>query len=106
MVVEILPSNAKTLLGLFCNSNCIHLCSRITLSFSSNLNIVKWLMQGRNQLFISGRDDFHEISFDYVIVVIHRGRTFSQTVTYNNNVFLPADTKSIVQTHTFCTKLV
>jgi len=25
--------------------------------------------------------------------------TFSQTVTYNNNVFLPEDTKSIVQTH-------
>jgi len=25
-------------------------------------------------------------------------------VNNNNNVFLPADTKSIVQTHTFCTK--
>jgi len=34
------------------------------------------------------------------------GTTFSQTVTYNNNVFLPADTKSIVQTNTFCTTLV
>jgi len=34
-----------------------------------------------------------------------RDTTFSQTVTYNN-VFLPADTKSIVQTHTFCTTLV
>jgi len=34
------------------------------------------------------------------------GTTFSQTVTYNNNVFLPADTKSTVQTHTFCTTLV
>jgi len=53
-----------------------------------------------------GGDNFNEISFDYVIVLIHRGRTFSQTVTYNNYLFLPADTKSIVQTHTFCTKLV
>jgi len=44
MVVSILPSNAKTLLGLFCNSNCIHFCSHITLSFISNVNnIVEWL---------------------------------------------------------------
>ena len=35
MVVYIFPSNAKTLLGLCCNSNCIHLCSHITLSFRS-----------------------------------------------------------------------
>jgi len=27
MVVYILASNAKTLLGIFCNSNCIHRCS-------------------------------------------------------------------------------
>ena len=46
---------------------------------------------------------FHEISFDDVSCLFNRGSTFSQTVTYNNNVFLPADTiKSIVQTHTFC----
>jgi len=44
MAVHILPLNAKTLLGLFCNSNCIHLCSHITLSFSSNSNIVEWLV--------------------------------------------------------------
>ena len=44
MVVYILPSNAKTLLGLFCNSNCIHRCSHITLSFSRNVNIVEWLV--------------------------------------------------------------
>ena len=44
MVVYILPSNAKTLLGLFCNSNCIHLCSHITLSLSSNVNIVERLV--------------------------------------------------------------
>jgi len=44
MVVYILPSNAKPLLGLFCNSNCIHRCSHITLSFSRNVNIVEWLV--------------------------------------------------------------
>jgi len=44
MVVYILPSNAKTLLGLFCNWNCIHRCSHITFSFSSNVNKVEWLV--------------------------------------------------------------
>jgi len=44
MVVYILPSNAKTLLELFCNSNCIHLSSHVTLSSSSNANIVEWLV--------------------------------------------------------------
>ena len=44
MVVYILPSNAKTLPGLFCNSNCIHRCSHTTLSFSSNVNVVEWLV--------------------------------------------------------------
>jgi len=32
--------------------------------------------------------------------LFNRGTTLSQTVTYNNNVFLPADTKSIVYKHT------
>jgi len=41
----------------------------------------------------------------------NRGTTFSQTVTDNNNVFLPADTKNThtlctIQTHTLCTMLV
>ena len=31
---------------------------------------------------------------------------FSATLHYNNDVVLPVDTKSIVQTHTFCTVLV
>jgi len=44
MVVYILSSNAKTLLWLFYNSNSIHLCSHITLSSSSNENIVEWLV--------------------------------------------------------------
>jgi len=45
MVGYILPSHAKTLLGLFCNSNCIiNRCSHITLSFSSNMNVVEWLV--------------------------------------------------------------
>ena len=38
--------------------------------------------------------------------LFNHGTTFSQTVAYNNNAFLPADTKSILQTHTFCTTLV
>jgi len=39
MVVYILLSNAKTLLGLFCNSNCIHRSSHITLSFSISFGL-------------------------------------------------------------------
>jgi len=42
--VYILPSNTKTLLGLFCSSNCIRLCSHITLSSSSNVNVVEWFV--------------------------------------------------------------
>ena len=38
--------------------------------------------------------------------LFNRGTTFSHTVTYNNGVFLRAETKSIVQTHTFSTTLV
>ena len=37
-------SMAKVLLRLFCNSNCIHLCPHITLSSSSNVNTVEWLV--------------------------------------------------------------
>jgi len=44
MVVYILPSIAKTPLELFCNSSCIHLSSHITLSSSSNVNIVEWIV--------------------------------------------------------------
>ena len=44
MVVYILPSTAKALLGIFWNSNCIHRCTHITLSSSSNVNIVEWLV--------------------------------------------------------------
>ena len=35
---------AKALLRQFCNSNCIHVCEYITLSSSSNVNIVAWLV--------------------------------------------------------------
>ena len=45
---------------------------------------------------------FHSMTLS---CLFNRG-IFSQTVTHNNNIFLPADTKSIVQTHTFCTTLV
>jgi len=34
------------------------------------------------------------------LCLFNRGTTFSQTVTYKNIVFLPADTKSIVYKHT------
>jgi len=44
MVLYVLSPNAKTLLGLFSNSNCIHLRSHITLSSSSNVNTVEWLV--------------------------------------------------------------
>jgi len=54
MVVYILPSNAKTLLGLFCNSNCIHRCSHVMLSFSSNVNIVEWLVSMPGVRFFVG----------------------------------------------------
>ena len=54
MIVYILPSNAKTLLGLFCNSNCICLCSHKTMSFSSNVNIVEWLVSTPAARFFVG----------------------------------------------------
>ena len=41
------------------------------------------LMAGRNQLFISGGGDFHEFSFDEVIVLIQPWFNFSQMVTDN-----------------------
>jgi len=44
MIVYIFPSIAKTLLGIFCNSNCIHRCPHMTLSSSGNVNIVEWLV--------------------------------------------------------------
>jgi len=39
MIVLIFPSNAETLLRLFCNSNCIQLCSHTTFSCSSTVNV-------------------------------------------------------------------
>jgi len=83
MVVHILPSNAKPLLGLFCNSNSIHLCSRITLSFSNNLNIVEWLMRGHNQLFISGGTiftKFHSITSSCLLTVVELFRKRSHVI--------------------------
>ena len=43
MAVCILPSMAKALLGLFCNSNCFRLCPHTRLNSTSNVNIVEWL---------------------------------------------------------------
>jgi len=69
---------------------------------------MKRACHGRNQLFISGGGAiFTKFYLMTSSCLFNRGTTFSQTVTYNNsNVFLPADTKSIVQRHTFCTTLV
>jgi len=62
--------------------------------------------QGSNHLFISEGGaifmNFHSMTSS---CLFNRGKTCSQTVTYNNIVFLPADTKSIVYKHTFCTTL-
>jgi len=63
------------------------------------------LVQGRNQLFISGGTIFMKFHSMTPSCLLNRGTTFSQTVTYSNNVFLLPDTKSRVQTHTFCTTL-
>jgi len=48
-VVDILPSAAKALLGIFCNSNCIHRCRYTMLRSSSNLNIAEWLVSIRDE---------------------------------------------------------
>jgi len=49
-------------------------------------------MQGRNQIFISGGGNFHEISFDDVIVLIQPRynlffRTFYTTLVNKNRTF-------------------
>ena len=59
-----------------------------------------WYSTGGQLALHFGKGNFHEISFDDVMCLFNRGTTFSQTVTYNNNVFLPADSKSIVYKHT------
>ena len=61
--------------------------------------------QGRNQIFISGVAIFMKFHLMTSSCLFNRGITFSQTVTYNSNVFLLADTNSIVHIRTFCTKL-
>jgi len=52
LFVYVLPSNAKTLLGLFCNSNCIHLCSLITFRSSSNVNRFFFKENVRNSVWM------------------------------------------------------
>jgi len=56
--------------------------------------------QERNQLFISGGAIFMKFHSMTSSCLFNRSTTFSPTVTHNNNVFLPADTKSIVYKHT------
>ena len=53
-MVYLFPSNAETLLGLFSNSNCMHLCSHLTFSSNRNVNIVEWLVfMSAVRLFVS-----------------------------------------------------
>jgi len=73
MVVYILPSNAKTLLGLLCNSNCILLCSHITLSSSSNVNIVEWLVSMPAVRFVLWSCSYHSFG------LACRGYTFDRS---------------------------
>ena len=47
------------------------------------------LCQGRNQLFISGGAIFMKFHLMTSSCLFNRGTTFSQTVTYNINVFCP-----------------
>ena len=71
------------------------------------LAIVPWFESAAQPALHFGGGNFHEISFDDVIVLIQPWYNFfADGHIYNNGVFLPADTKSIVQTHTFCTTLV
>ena len=71
-----LPSNAKAVLGLVCNSNCIHLCSHITLSSSSKVNIVEWLVSmPAVRLFIGSAPTIFS-------GLAHRGYTFDRSVFY------------------------
>jgi len=62
--------------------------------------------RGATSSSFRGGGNFHKFHAMTSSCLFNRGTTFSQTVTYNCNVFLPADTKSIVQRHTFCTTLV
>jgi len=62
------------------------ICLYVTLPFAG----IRCRTRGRNQLFISGGGQF---SFDD-IVVLKPWDTFSQTVTYNIDVFLLPQTRS------------
>jgi len=54
MAVYILPSVAKALLGLFCNSNYFHLSPHVRLNSSSNVNVAE-MINFRFAGWISGR---------------------------------------------------
>ena len=74
-------------------------CSALEICAQRLISNFTW-KQGRNQLFISKGAiliKFHSMTSSYIS---NHGATFSQTVIFNNNAFLPADTKSIVYKHT------
>jgi len=76
MAVYILPSMAKALLALFCNSNCFHLCPHIRLNSSSKVNIVKWLVSTTAvQMFVGS-------ALTLFFGLASRGYTFDRSVFY------------------------
>ena len=74
-------------------------CSALEIRAQRLISNFTWKL-GRNQLFISVRAIFIKFHLMTSSYLSNHGATFSQTVIYNNNAFLPADTKSIVNKHT------
>jgi len=67
---------AKAPLGLFCNSNCFHLCPHIRLNSSSNVNIVEWLVSTTAVRAFVGSD------LTLFLGLASRGYTFDRSAFY------------------------
>jgi len=80
--------------------------SDLRVGVTTLLNTIQYSQPGAQPALHFGGTIFMKFHSMTSPCLFNRSTTFSQTVTYNNNVFLPADTKSIVQAHTFCTTLV
>jgi len=81
-------------------------CWRKKTQFVNNCGKTQWRFSGAQQAPHFGWAIFMKFHSMTSSCFFNCGTTFSQTVTYNSNAFLPADTKSIAQIHTFCTTLV
>ena len=68
--------------------------------FYTKKMFLKYFNAGAQPALHFGGGNFHEFHSMTSSLLFNRGTTFSQTVTYNSNVLLLADTKSIVQTRT------